>query len=374
MTAADRSDAGGVPEGLSNLVRTDSATGDTATFGRIYPPRNEWLAKALPEEIIDPAQEIVDTHHHLWDLSGFRYLLDEYVADLRTGHNIVATVYNECRIMYRADGPEHLASVGEVDFVSGIAAASESGGYGPTRIASGIVGFADLTHPKLEETLHALTVAGNGRFKGVRHSAAWDDDPAIGNNHNGDGPGLYRRPEFGEGLKKLVSHGLSLDTMAFHPQLEDVLGLARQVPEANIIVGHLGGPIGYGRYAGKKDEVFRAWKASMAALADCPNVSVKLGGVMMRLAAYDYMAMDRPPTSAEFAAYWEPYIHTVIELFGAERCMFESNFPVDKMGIGYAGMWNGFKRMASGASANEKQNLFKGTAWRVYRLGERPSL
>jgi L-fuconolactonase len=179
------------------------------------------------------------------------------------------------------------------------------------------------------------------------------------------------RAEFRAGLRRLTALGLSLDVWVFHPQLADAIDLARAFPDANLIVGHCGGPLGYGRYAGKRDEVFTAWKASIAELARCPNVTLKLGGMMMRLAAYDYGTRPAPPSSAELADYWRPYIETCIERFGPRRCMFESNFPVEKMGIGYAALWNAFKRLAAGASADDKHALFSETARRAYRLEER---
>src|SRR5205823_6484905 len=225
--------------------------------------------------------------HHLWERPDHRYLLHELLADLGTGHHVVATVFLECHAMYRAGGPIEMRPVGETEFVAGIAAMSESGQYGSTRVAAGIVGFADLT---------------------------------------------------------------------------------RAFPAANIIVGHVGGPLGYGPYAGKRDEVFAAWRAGITELARCPNVVMKLGGMMMRLAAYDYGTRPAPPSSSELADYWRPYIEPCIEQFGAARCMFESNFPVEKMGIGYAALWNAFKRIAARASADEKLALFSGTARRAYRL------
>jgi predicted TIM-barrel fold metal-dependent hydrolase len=257
--------------------------------------------------------------------------------------------------------------VGETEFVAGIAAMSDSGGYGPTRVAAGIVGFADLTlGEQVAPVLEAHIRAGGGRFRGVRHSAAWDADPIIGNGH--PEPHLLQRADFRAGLAQLTARGLTFDLWVFHTQLAEALDLARACPETSFILGHCGGPLGYGPYAGRRDEVFAQWKAGMAALAECPNVVVKLGGMMMRLAAYDYGALPMPPTSAELAAHWEPYIITCIELFGAERCLFESNFPVEKMGIGYAAIWNAFKRLAAGASADEKLALFSGTSQRVYRL------
>jgi predicted TIM-barrel fold metal-dependent hydrolase len=246
---------------------------------------------------------------------------------------------------------------------------SESGGYGRTRVAAGIVGFADLAlGDRVEPVLQAHLRAGGGRFRGVRHSAAWDADPIIGNSAVSTGPHDMKRPQFRAGLARLTALGLSLDAWVFHPQLADAVDLARSAPDASIVVGHVGGPLGYGPYAGRRDEVFAAWRAGIVELARCPNVVMKLGGMMMRLAAYDYGARAAPPSSAELADHWRPYIETCIERFGPERCMFESNFPVDKMGIGYAALWNAFKLIAAGASATEKQALFSGTARRAYRL------
>jgi L-fuconolactonase len=338
-------------------------------FGRIHAPDEEWLAKRPPEPILEPDLPIIDTHHHLWERPDHRYLLHEFLADVRTGHNIVATVFMECHAMYRAHGPEAMRPVGETEFVAGVAAMSDSGQYGPTRVAAGIVGFADLTlGDRVEPVLEALMRAAGGRFRGVRHQAGWDASPVIGNSQTASGPHLMMQADFRAGLARLAGLGLSLDAWAFHPQLADVVDLARACPGATIIMGHLGGPLGYGPYAGKRDEVFAAWKAGVTALATCENVVMKLGGVMMRLAAFDYPTQPAPPSSAELAGLWRPYVETCIELFGPSRCMFESNFPVDKMGIGWAALWNALKRIAAGASADEKRAMFSGTARRIYRL------
>jgi L-fuconolactonase len=346
-----------------------SASKQPTRFGRVYPPDEAWLAKQPPEPILDPDLPIIDTHHHLWDRPKHRYLLDEFLADIRTGHHIVATVFVECHAMYRAGGPKELQPVGETEFVAGIAAMSDSGIYGPTRIAAGIVGFADLTlGDRVESVLEAHIQAGGGRFRGVRHAAGWDASEVIGNSRTATGPHLVMRPDFRAGLTRLTALGLSLDAWLFHPQLADVIDLARTFPTTNMIMGHVGGPLGYGPYAGKGDEVFASWKAGMTELATCQNVVVKLGGIMMRLAAYNYRALPAPPSSAELAAYWRPYIETCIELFGPDRCMFESNFPVEKMGIGWTALWNAFKRLTAGASVEEKLALFSGTARRAYRL------
>ena len=338
-------------------------------FGRIHAPDEAWLARQPAEPVLDPDLPIIDTHHHLWERRDHRYLLQEFLADVRTGHNVIASVFVECDAMYRAKGPEEMRPVGQTEFVAGQAAMSDSGRYGSTRVAAGIVGFADLTlGDRVEPVLEAQLRAGGGRFRGVRHSAAWDASEVIGNSAVATGPHLTKRADFRAGFARLAALGLSLDAWVFHPQLADAVDLARAAPNANIIVGHVGGPLGYGPYAGKRDEVFASWKAGIAGLATCPNVVMKLGGMMMRLAAYDYGALPAPPSSAVLAAHWRPYIEFCIERFGASRCMFESNFPVEKMGIGYAALWNAFKRIAAGAAADEKKELFSGTARRAYRL------
>ncbi len=338
-------------------------------FGRIFAPKKEWLAKAEPEEILEPDLAIVDPHHHFWENRRHRYLLHEFLDDTNSGHNITATVFIECESMYRAGGPQEMRSVGEVEFVAGIAAMCESGTYGPIRAGAGIVGLADLRRgAAVDPILEAMEQAGGGRFRGIRHGAGWDADPIIGNNHAADGFGLYLRDDFRAGLACLTARNLALDALAFHPQLGDVTALARACPDANIVLNHTGMPLGYGPYEGKNDEVHAKWLAAMTEMASCPNVTVKLGGMIMRLACFDYHNAPRPPTSRELADLWRPYIEPTIELFGPNRCMFESNFPVDGMGIGYAALWNCFKRLASGASTAEKAALFSGTARRAYRL------
>lgn len=339
-------------------------------FGNIHPPREEWLASAEPEEILEPGLAIIDTHHHLWDRPGRHYLLPDLLADINTGHNITATVYAECGSMYRSSGPEPMRAVGEVEFAAGIAAQCESGQYGNTRIAAGITGFVDLTGgDAVQPVLEAMIEAGGGRFRGVRHAGNWHADPIIGNSHHGgDTGGLYLRDDYRRGLATLSALGLSLDAWVYFTQLNELTDLARAHPDASFIVNHICGPLGYGPYSGKTNEVFPLWKAGMTELATCPNVTMKLGGMMMRLATYDYHNAARPISSQQLADLWRPWIEPTIDLFGAHRCTFESNFPVDKMGIGYAALWNAFKRIAGGCSADEKLDLFSATARRAYRL------
>ncbi|MCE0766025.1 amidohydrolase family protein [Pseudonocardia kujensis] len=350
----------------SPLMRT--AEGRPTEFGRIYPPDHEWLAKAPVEEVLFPDLSIVDPHHHLWDHPGYRYLLDEFIADADTGHNVVATVFAECLSMYRTEGPEALRPVGETDFVAGVAASAESGAS-PVAVGDGITGFADLRlGAAVEEVLQAHLAAGRGRFKGVRFATSWDADPEIENSHTGSAPHLLADPEVRKGAAVLRDLGLVLDTWVFFPQILDVADLADALPDLSVVLDHCGGPLGYGHYTGHRDEDFATWRRGVQAVAERPNVTCKIGGLVARLAAFDYRTAERPASSTELAALWRPWIETCIEAFGPDRCMFESNYPVDKVGVPYATLWNTFKRITESMTAAERGALFAGTARRVYGL------
>ncbi|MEJ8851206.1 amidohydrolase family protein [Variovorax rhizosphaerae] len=346
-------------------------TATRTAFATIHAPRLDWLARAAPEPVLEPDLPIVDAHLHLWQPpNGYRYYLEEYAQDLANcGHNVEASVYEECFHMYRTHGPAHLKYVGETEFAVGQAAMAASGKYTSSRVAAGIVGHGDLMlGERLRELLEAHIDAGNGRFRGVRQLAKWDADAAVRGKYSAAGPHLYLDPEFGRGIDVLNSLGLSFDASIFHPQIPDVAGLARAHPDANIVLVHCGSPVGHGPYAGRESENHAAWLASMKNLAKCPNVSIKMGGILINLANFDFATAEAPPTSAQLADLWRPYIEPCIELFGAERCMVSSNFPVDKAGFGYATVWNMFKHITAGASEDEKKMIFSGTAKRVYRL------
>jgi predicted TIM-barrel fold metal-dependent hydrolase len=336
---------------------------------RQFVPDAAWLARQAREPILEPELPIVDPHHHLWDHANHRYLLDELLADTGSGHNVVATVYIDCRSMYRADGPAETRPVGETEFANGVAAMSASGIYGPTRACAGIVSYVDMTlGARARDVLEAHLAAGNGRFRGIRHAGGWDPSPDVRNSHTDPPRGLYAQADYRAGVAQLGALGLTYEAWQYHPQLADVVALARAVPQTTMILNHCGGPLGIGPYASRKDEVFARWKADMAELAKCPNVVVKLGGLGMDIGMFDHMRRPMPPGSRDIADAWKPWIETCIEAFGAERCMFESNFPVDKISTGYAVLWNAFKLMAAGASASEKAALFSGTARHIYRL------
>jgi predicted TIM-barrel fold metal-dependent hydrolase len=334
--------------------------------------REDWLAQRV-EEAIEPGLPIVDPHHHLWDRDAERYLLDDLLRDAATGQDIRATVFIQCGAMYRPDGPEELRPLGETEFVNGAGAMAATGWYGPVRACAGIVGFADLTlGDAVAPVLEAHLAAAGSRFRGVRNRTAWHPAPEVRSNLITPPPGPLEHPRFVEGARRLAAHGLVLDIWAYQTQMAHVAALARAVPELTIVVNHCGGPLGVGPYAARRDEGFAAWREAVLPLAALPNVVMKLGGLAMETAGHDFHLRATPPGSAEMAAAWRPVIHTLIEAFGAERCMFESNFPVDKGMCGYGVLWNAFKRLAEGATDAERKALFAGTATRVYRLHEAP--
>ncbi len=347
---------------------TTSTTNAPATTSHYLPVREDWLARRT-EAPLEPALPIVDPHHHLWDRPHWRYMLPDLLADLNAGHNVTGTVFVQCRAFHRAAGPEEMRPVGETEFVNGVAAMSASGQYGAARVCAGIVGHADLrlgarVAPVLEEHIRA----GGGRFRGIRHITAWDDDPVMLNPGYPMPPKLMEDTNFREGLATLARAGLTFDAWLYHPQIAELTALARALPQARIVLDHVGGPLGIGRYAGRREEVFAVWRPAIRELATCPNVHVKLGGLGMRINGFGFEEGQDPPSSEDLADAWRPYMETCIEAFGAERCMFESNFPVDKGAYSYAVCWNAFKRLASGASAVEKTALFSTTATRFYRL------
>jgi len=345
------------------------------------------------EAILEPDLPIVDAHHHLWLLSEAaleamgqretiltaalvptyrrtaRYLLDEYLADVQTGHNVRASVFIDAHAMYRADGPAHLKSVGEVEFVNGVAAMAASDLFGPTRACAGIVGGIDLRlGHQAEEVLQAQLAAGGDRYRGVRGAGiVYDSDPQI-LGAAGYSPHVLADPDFRTGFGYLEPLGLSFDIFLLEPQLPDLIELARAFPDTQIILNHLGSPVGVGQYAGQREVRYPIWRENMQILAGCENVAVKLGGLGTPLAGFDSFGATPPASSMQLAAEWTPYVEIAIEAFGVDRCMFESNFPVDAATCSYPVIWNAFKRICASASQAEKAALFAETACRIYRL------
>ncbi|MGE0387248.1 MAG: amidohydrolase [Gammaproteobacteria bacterium] len=335
---------------------------------------NEQWLELGEEAALEPALPIVDPHHHLWETSprrpGLPYRIGEFERDA-SAHNVVASVYVECGTAYLDSGPAHLRPVGEVQWVD--AAARGHAQHAPARsgICAGIVAHADLTlGAAVDEVLDALHEAAPARLRGIRHATAWDADDQVRYKFWDRPAELMRQDAFRAGFARLARRGLSFDAWLFHPQIVELAELARDFPDTTVILDHLGGPLGAGSYAGRADAVLEAWKRGIDALARCANAFVKLGGLNMQINGFGWHERARPPSSAELAAAGRRYYQYALEKFGPGRCMFESNFPVDRIACSYTVQWNAFKRAAAdaGLSAAEKAAVFHDNARRIYRL------
>ena len=325
----------------------------------------DWLARH-EEPALQPELPVVDPHHHLWDRGGHRYLGAQYLADAQGAHPVSATVYVECLANYHEDGPQPLRCVGETVFAAGLAAthATASG----TRLCAGIVARADLAlGAAVEEVLDAHALAAQGRLRGIRYTTAWDTSPLIHAAYPTH-PGMLCEPIVQAAAHCLSRRGLSFDAWLYFHQIDDVVALARACPDLVIVLDHCGGPIGIGPYAQNRDEVFRQWRLKLQALRDLDNVVLKFGGLAMPLAGFGWRKLPQPPDSSMLADAWRPYFESCLEVFGAQRCMFESNFPVDRSGCSFTVLWNAFKRLAGKLSDNERAALCAGTARRIYRV------
>jgi L-fuconolactonase len=333
---------------------------------------NDWLA-LTQEPTLEPEIAICDPHHHFWDFRSARipyqrYLLHELVADFDCGHNVRSTIFIEARAMYRPGGPVEMRPVGEVEFVQGLAAASASGLYGPCRAAAAIIGHADLKlADRVEPVLEALQVASPNRFRGIRHTVTWDPHPEVENREN---EGVLATTEYRAGARVLARMGLSLDTGVCFPQLPELAEFARAVPDLTIILNHLGGLNRVGPYSNRDVEVLATWRSGIAAVAKCPNVNLKLGGIGMPRLGFDWHTREKPVGSEELASSMAPLMSYCIEQFGPDRCMFESNFPVDKVSFSHHILFNAFKRFSKSYSVSERVALFHDTAVRAYRISE----
>ena len=324
----------------------------------------QWLGLS-EEEAIDPGLPIVDPHHHLWDRGGHTYLPAQFLADAR-GHKLDATMYVECLSQYRTTGPEHLRPVGEIEYVMTLLARP---GEGQTSgLCAGIIARADLSlGDAVEEVLDAHALAARGRFKGVRYVSAWDADPAIHKSYPTHA-GMLREAAVQLGARALARKGLVFDAWLYFHQLDDVALLAKACPDLQIVVNHCGGPVGIGPYAGHREQVFSQWQNALRAMRPLDNVSIKFGGLAMAPAGFPWRSLPAPPSSDELVRAWQPYFDVCLETFGAGRCMFESNFPLDRTGCSYTSLWNAFKRLAEPLSDPERSALCADTARRVYRL------
>jgi L-fuconolactonase len=330
-----------------------------------------WVSRRS-EPALEPDLPIIDPHHHFWDDDARgRYLMPDLLEDIASGHHIIATVFVETTTHYRADGPEALRCIGEVEFVNGIAALSASGRFGNARLCAGIVGHANLRlGDEVQPVLEALIAAGNGRLRGIRHGLGWDDTGARAGNFKLKPKApryLALDPEFRRGFAHLRPLGLSFDASLLYTQLSDLVDLLRAYPDTTVILNHFGAVLGIPPHD-NRDEVFKVWRTHMRGLAPFSNLHVKVGGLGMLRSGWDFHLRETPPTSEELAAAWRPYIETCIETFGVDRCMLESNFPPDKQSCGYGVLWNAMKRITQNCSAAEKAALYRDTAARVYRI------
>lgn len=327
--------------------------------------RPDWLALGN-EEILEPDLPIIDAHHHFYDKPDWVYMEDEYLADVRSGHRVLATVYMQARTRYYDHGPVDLRVVGETSYVAQQAEALSKTGI---QVAAGIVGHADLrAGAEVRKVLEAHIDAGRGRFRGIRHLTTWDSDATLVNPLSAAPAELMRDASYREGVAQLSPLSLSYDAWLFFHQLPELHDLAARFPDTPMIVNHCGGIVRIGSYATRRDEVHAIWRRNMQALAELPNVYVKLGGLGMRINGFGFEKADAPPTSQVLAETWRPWMEGCIEMFGANRCMFESNFPVDKGSYPYATAWNAFKRLTANGSPEERKQLFSETVRRVYRL------
>ena len=330
---------------------------------------SDWLALHR-EEVLEPELPIIDPHHHLWVRPGNRYLIDDFLADAQSGHNIRASVFVDCGSFYRKNASELMAPVGEVEFANGVAAMTASGTYGNTLVCAGIVGTADLRiGAGVGQVLDAEIAAGGGRYRGIRFITKWDADEELNTGRYKPQPGHMQDRSFRAGFAELAARKLSFDVMVYHRQIPELADLARAFPDTTIVLNHIGGLLAWTRtYAARKEETIAEWRASMAELAKCPNVFVKLGGLGMSYLGLGFDKLDAPASSERLAQAWRPLFRYCIDRFGPERCMFESNFPPDRESVAYPVIWNAFKRVAAGYSADEKRALFHDAAAKAYRL------
>lgn len=329
------------------------------------------------ETPLHPDLPIIDAHHHLFDHAsdGFaaitkrrRFLIDEYLEYVGAQHNLVATIAVEAHGMYAADGPQEFRAVNETEFLNGQAAMSRTGLYGPARVASGILGWADLGRGRaVRAVLEAYLAAAPQRFRGIRQEGMWDADPSVLGGMSTKGAHQYLDDDFRRGFAELAPLGLTFDAFLLAPQLPDATDLARSFPDTTIILDHLGHPVGIGAHAGRMEEEFAAWRTDMSHLSSCPNVFVKMGGLGTFLSGSPTYRADPPASSEVLAAEWWPYAETAVDLFGADRVMFESNAPTDGSGS-FNVVCNAYKRILAGCSDAERADVFAGTATRAYRL------
>ncbi|MDH4571552.1 amidohydrolase family protein [Salinicola acroporae] len=323
--------------------------------------RESWLARHR-EPILMPDQKILDAHHHLWDREESRYRTDEFLADIALGHDVRASLYVQCRTGYRDAGPEALKPLGEVETVLEWSA-------GAPNYPLGIVAFADLlAGSQVRGTLEALCDIAPGSVRGIRNTTAYHPDPVVRSSPRPAPDGLLRAKAFHEGAVQVARAGLTLDVWVYQTQLQEVEALARAMPDLTVVIDHCGGPLGVGPFRDRTPADFAAWRQGIQRLAALPNTRIKIGGFGLAVFGNAYHLNPEPPTSAQLASDWLPYVETCLEAFGSHRAMFESNFPVDKGMYSYIALWNAFKRLTQPLGQEDRDRLFWRTAVETYGL------
>lgn len=376
----DGSNEQGNPNAASSAEEQGSASAQSQTnktsqaevqdnFSRVHLSVDQKWLDTTQEQALEPELEIIDAHHHLWDTPRPRYLIDEYLADVHSGHNVVASVFVECRAMYATQRAAKWQSLGETQFAAGAGAMFDSGNYGLPGLVSAIVGYVDLALGQdAQEILEKHIEVSAGRLKGVRNITSWHADPNVSSTSVEYNPDLFKSQSFQQGLKILGELGLSFDAFMFHTQLPDLVHLLEKNDSTTVVLNHFGGPVGVGPFADQRDEVFKDWAARIAELSKFDNLYLKLGGLGMRVNGFGFHEQERAPTSDQLVRAWQPYFDTALEHFGPHRCMFESNFPVDKGYCSYGVLWNAFKKLSATYTKAERDALFKKTAAQVYQI------
>ena len=329
----------------------------------------DWLAQ-VKEEIIDPQLPIIDPHHHLWNgdnqLAGsFPYLIENLNEDTFSGHNIVGTIFMECAQGYYLNGEEKYKPVGETEFVINLIKDSKK--LPESTNIMGIIGYANLMlGTDVKDVLDEHLSKGEGLFKGIRHAAGWDKNNEIHNSHSNPIENIYYDKNFIKGAEELINLNLTFDAWHYHHQITDLSIFAERYPELIIIHDHFGGPLGVGPYEGKREEIFKKWKDDISLLSESKNVYAKLGGLAMPVNGWNFHKQDKPASSDQIVDLHQQYYLHTINCFGADRCMFESNFPVDRRSVTYHILWNAFKKMVSDYSDEDKNKLFFKNAKDVY--------
>lgn len=323
------------------------------------------------ELILEPDLPIIDSHHHLFLRPTLRYLLDDYLADVTAGHRIVASVYLETQAFARPDGEPLMRPVGEVEFANGMAAMSASGLFGEARICAGIVGYADMRFgDEVGRLLDRCIETAPERFRGVRQitlehpsEAPWAYTPVK------PPQGVLQSQAFREAFRHLGPRDLIFDAAVFDHQLGDIAAIADAFPDTRITLNHAGMAMGMEAHGeAARAELFLAWRERLSEVARRGNVYCKIGGFGLPFWGFGFETREDPIGYRELADCWRPWAETAFGIFGADRCMAESNYPPEARSCGYVPLWNALKHIFAGATVEEKSDLFMNTAARVHRI------